>query len=255
MRLLLIFLFCLPMHVWSATTIVYNVSNDTIVDGSLDIQEMSIASITKLMTVYTVLKAEQDLDEKLKVTSNRTPNTVLNKGATLTRRELIDLALVSSDNLAALTLAQYYPQGQEGFVDRMNQHAKELNLQQTSFVEPTGLNASNSSTIADIIKLTKIVSQFDLVKNAAQLQDISFYPKIKPTKKNKVKFFNNPTSQYFGKEGVVTIKTGFTRAAGFCITMLVKVNNEVYNIVVLGAKTKQERQKLVDKMLKTIYNV
>ena len=141
----------------------------------------------------------------------------------------------------------------------MNEYAKELGLDKSNFVEPTGLNAQNYSTMQDIIKLTKIVSEFDIVKNAAQLTNVSFIPDVveKKSKKNnkkKRKVHNNPTSQYFGKEGIITIKTGFTRAAGFCITMLVKANNQLYNVVVLGAKTKQERQKLVDKMLKTIYN-
>ena len=64
----------------------------------------------------------------------------------------------------------------------------------------------------------------------------------------------NPTTRYFGKEGIITVKTGFTKAAGFCITMLVNANNQLFNITVLGAKTKQERQRLVDNMLRDIYN-
>lgn len=259
MRKLFLLVLLYPLLAFSnPTTAIYNLSNDTLVVGSLDSNELSIASITKLMTAYTVLKEEQDLDEILTVVSPRTPNTVLSKGMKLSRRELLDLSLVSSDNLAAITLAENFPGGLDVFVERMNIYARSLELQNTNFVEPTGLNAKNSSTISDVIKLTKAVSEFELVKNAAQLTEVSFIPTIEEKKKKdkkqpKRRFSNNPTSHYFGKEGVVTIKTGFTRAAGFCITMLVKANNQVYNVVVLGAKTKQERQKLVDKMLKTIY--
>ena len=60
-----------------------------------------IASISKLMTVYTVLKAEQDMDEKLTVRNKKTPTTKLVKGMRLTRKDLIELALVSSDNVAS----------------------------------------------------------------------------------------------------------------------------------------------------------
>lgn len=261
MRKLILSIFLFPLLSFAnPSTAIYNLSNDTLVTGQLESNELSIASITKLMTAYTVLKEEQDLEEKLTVISPRTPNTVLSKGMQLSRRELLDLALVSSDNLAAITLAENFPGGMDSFVERMNIHARSLDLFNTNFVEPTGLNAKNSSTISDVIKLTKAVSDFELVKNAAQLTQVSFVPSIEE-KKNKDKkkqkkrtLFNNPTSQYFGKEGIITIKTGFTRAAGFCITMLVKANNQMYNVVVLGAKTKQERQKLVDKMLKTIYN-
>jgi D-alanyl-D-alanine carboxypeptidase len=87
------------------------------------------------------------------------------------------------------------------------------------------------------------------VTNAAQARgttaDIS-----KGRKSSKVK--GNPTIKYFGGDGVITIKTGFTRAAGFCVTMLVMANNKLYNITVLGAKTKQERQKIIEKYLAVI---
>ena len=122
------------MYVFGANTIAYNVTNDTVLNGSLESPEVSIASITKLMTVYTILKSEQDLEEKLKVVSPRTPNTVLHKGMELTRRELLDLSLVSSDNLAAMTLAENYPGGASSFVIKMNEYAKELGLDKSNFV-------------------------------------------------------------------------------------------------------------------------
>jgi D-alanyl-D-alanine carboxypeptidase len=59
----------------------------------------------------------------------------------------------------------------------------------------------------------------------------------------------------FGKEGVITIKTGFTNAAGFCITMLVNCENKLYSLTVLGARTKQERKIIVEKSLQMINQV
>lgn len=243
------------MYVFGANTIAYNVTNDTVLNGSLESPEVSIASITKLMTVYTILKSEQDLTETLKVISPRTPNTILSKGMELSRKDLLELALVSSDNLAAITLGENYPGGTSAFVEKMNFYAKDIGLNNSFFVEPTGLNAGNHSTMADVVKLTNIVSEFEIVKNAAQLTNLSLTHEVSDKKKKKKrKLFTNPTSSYFGKQGIITIKTGFTKAAGFCITMLVTINDKLYNVVVLGAKTKQERQKLVEKMLKTIYN-
>lgn len=262
MRKILITLFLLPiLALASPNTIVYNVTNDTVVQGSLDSQEVSIASISKLMTVYTVLKHGQDLDEKLTVRSQRTPNTKLSKGMTLTRRELIDLALISSDNIAAITLAENFPGGHSQFVFNMNLNARELGMTNTGFVEPTGLSPMNYSTLHDIIWLTKAVSEYKIVQDAAQTQKTVATPtkKVNDKKKKKQKvqqnkIVANPTIKYFGKEGVITVKTGFTRAAGFCITMLVRSNDKLYNITVLGARTKQERQQLVEKSLATIYN-
>lgn len=263
----LVTLLLLPIFAFAKpSTVVYDVTNNTVIQGSLDNRELSIASISKLMTVYTVLKSEQDLDEKLTVRSSRTPNTKLQKGMRLTRRELIDLALVSSDNIAAITLGENYPGGMNYFVYQMNKHADELKMYHTGFVEPTGLSPMNYSSLHDIVTLTKVVSEFKQVQDAAKTQkEINANAEgVKTVKKNKnrhkvtregeKKITAHPTSNYFGREGIVTIKTGFTRAAGFCITMLVKSNDKLYNITVLGAKTKEQRTRLVEQSLKQIRN-
>jgi len=264
----LITLFLLPILAFAKpSSVVYDVTNSTVIQGSLDNTELSIASISKLMTVYTVLKADQDLDEKLTVRSARTPNTKLQKGMRLTRRELIDLALVSSDNIAAITLGENFPGGMGYFVYQMNKHADELHMYHTGFIEPTGLSPMNYSSLRDIVTLTKVVSEFKQVQDAAKTQKeinanaegVKTVKKVK--NKNKVtrdgerKITAHPTSNYFGKDGIVTIKTGFTRAAGFCITMLVRSNDKLYNITVLGAKTKQQRQNIVDASLKRIQRI
>ena len=230
---------------------VYDVTNQKVVTGSLNNTEVSIASISKLMTVYTVLKENQDLSELLTVTSKPTPNTKIVKGMVISRIDLINLSLISSDNLAAITLAENYPGGYSRFVHVMNIHAGNLGMNHTRFIEPTGLSPMNYSTIEDVITLTKEVSNYDIVRFAAKSSTI-VAENVKG--KKPVKVNGNSTSKYFGKEGIVTIKTGFTRAAGFCITMLVKVNNQLYNVTVLGARTAHERQLLVERSLKAIYN-
>lgn len=258
----MLFLLCLPTIVLAQTqTLVYNLTENKVIDGWENNIEVSIASISKLMTVYTVLKHGQDMNELLTVTGSPTPNTFIQKGMMLTRKELIQLSLISSDNLAAQTLAQNFPGGMSYFVYNMNENANHLGMKHTGFVEPTGLSPMNFSSIRDIVTLTKAVSEFDIFKLAAQAQRVIANPIIESKKKKKPikepkqrSIIHGPTSSYFGREGITVIKTGFTRAAGFCITMLVEVNNKLYNITVLGAKSKQERQKLVEKSLKEIYN-
>jgi len=259
----LLILFLLPILCFAKpTTVIYNITSDQVIDGSLNSTEVRVASITKLLTIYTVLVSNQDLDEKLTVTSKKLVNTKLTQGMKLTRKELINMALISSDNVAAVTLGENYPGGSSYFVQQMNFHAKELGMTNSGFVEPTGLSAMNFSTISDIVHLTKAVSEFDIVQLAAQSNKLITNPDVpsskkkqKPTKVSKQNsIVNNPTSVFFGREGLMAIKTGFTNAAGFCITMLVRANGKLYNIVVLGAKTKQERQQLVEKSLKLIYN-
>jgi D-alanyl-D-alanine endopeptidase (penicillin-binding protein 7) len=267
MTKIFITLLFLPLSVFANTNaVLYNITNNQIISGSLDKHEVSIASISKLMTVYTVLQADQDMNEKLTVTGNKTTNTKLTKGMRLTRRDLIELALVSSDNLAAITLAQSYPGGMSYFVYQMNEHSRHLEMTNTKFVEPTGLSPMNFSSIYDIVILSQAASEFKQVQDAAKTQKeirgtaegAKTVKKVKNKKKvthegNRT-IIAHPTSQHFGKDGVITIKTGFTRAAGFCITMLVQSNNQLYNITVLGAKTKKERQQLIDKALNKIAN-
>lgn len=264
---LILFLLIPILCIAETKSVVYNVSTQQVLHGNTESPEVSIASISKLMTVYTVLEANQDLDEKLTVTSERLNHTKLNKGMVLSRRELINLSLVSSDNLAAVTLSENYPGGRSSFIRDMNTHATLLNMEHTRFSEPTGLSPMNFSSIADVIKLTMASSQYSIIQKAAQTQSniISYFESIFSDKKKKKKqkpirepirktLITSPTSKFFGKEGVITIKTGFTRAAGFCITMLVSSNNQLYNIVVLGAKTKQERENIIKNSLNLIYN-
>lgn len=252
MRKILLSLLLTPLlALANPSTVVYNMTNQKVVTGSLDRSEVSIASISKLMTVYTVFKENQDMSELLTVQSKQTPNTKIAKGMILTRYDLVNLALISSDNLAAITLAENFPGGYTRFVHKMNIHAEELGMHHTRFIEPTGLSPMNYSSIEDIVTLTKEVSNYDMVKFAAKSTTIVAQ---NVRGKKPIAVNGNSTSKYFGKEGIVTIKTGFTRAAGFCITMLVKANDQLYNVTVLGARTAYERQVLIEKSLKVIYS-
>lgn len=261
----LIALLFLPLCVFAkATTVVYNITNNQVISGSLDKNEVSIASISKLMTVYTVLKAEQDMNEKLTVQNKKTPTTKLVKGMRLTRRDLVELALVSSDNVAAITLAENFPGGLSYFIYQMNENSRHLKMYNTGFVEPTGLSPMNFSSVHDVVILSQAVSEFKQVQAAAgtkkeireNVEGVKTVKKVKNrhkvTNEGSKTIVAHPTIKYFGQDGVITIKTGFTRAAGFCVTMLVKANDKLYNITVLGAKTKQEREKIVKNSLAVI---
>lgn len=226
-----------------------NVTDNQVLENTLPEHRGSIASISKLMTVYTVLHSKQDLTEIVPVVSKLSNNTRISKGMMLSRKDLIMLALIHSDNLAAKTLADNYTGGYEVFMSTMNKNAKELLMSNTVFYDPTGLHSGNVSSTKDIIFLTNAVSQFDIVREAAQSHDL----KVKAIKGKKTYTITaRPTINFFGKEGIVTIKTGFTNAAGFCITMLVTRQNKLYNLVILGARSSQERKYLIERSLRSI---
>lgn len=250
-KILLLLLLTPLLALANPNVVIYDVTDEKVIDGTLGTNQVSIASISKLMTAYTVLQENQDLSERLTVQSKQTPNTKISKGMILSRFDLINLSLISSDNLAAITLAENFPGGYSRFVHKMNLNAEKLGMENTRFIEPTGLSPMNYSTVEDVIKLTKEVSRYDIVKFAAKSTTI-VAENVRG--KKPVKVNGNSTSTYFGKDGIVIIKTGFTRAAGFCITMLVNKNNHLFNITVLGARTAKERQLIVEKSLKVIYS-
>lgn len=179
----------------------------------------SIASITKLMTAMVVLDAQQNLNE-LKP---------------YTRKELIQLALVKSDNQAAKNLCQYYPGGTQPCVYAMNQKAKALGLTQTKFIEPTGLSVFNVSTAEELITLVSEAKKYPEIVEASGLSEV----KIKMKKKWFV--FHN-TNPIIGREhNTIVSKTGYIRASGGCIVMLMNTDIGKRIVVVLGSKNTKTR--------------
>lgn len=179
----------------------------------------SIASITKLMTAMVVLDAKQNLNE-LKP---------------YTRKELIQLALVKSDNQAARDLCNYYPGGTHPCVYAMNKKAKSLGLTETRFLEPTGLSVFNVSTAEELIILINEAKKYPEIVEASGLSEV----KIKVRKKWFV--FHN-TNPIIGREhNTIVSKTGYIRASGGCIVMLMNTDIGKRIVVVLGSKNTKTR--------------
>lgn len=243
-----LFVLLFPISCLATNAVVYNSTTKTVLQGNICCEEVSIASISKLMTVYTVLSKNQDLNELITVPDSKTHGR-LSKGMEVSRLDLIKLALVSSDNLAAITLAENYPGGEAKFVLAMNEYAKQLNMEHTRFIEPTGLSIMNYSTPRDVIIMTNELSKHKIFREAGQTKELSI---LAHKNKRLVVIHSRPTSTYFGHENVVALKTGFTNAAGFCITMIVNSNNQLYNIVILGSRTPSERNRILKELLSKI---
>ncbi len=114
-----------------------------------------IASITKLMTALVVLDGQQPLDEVIKITADdrwkgKGAFSHIPVGAKLTRGDLLRLALMASENLAARSLGRNYPGGLTAFVRTMNAKAKALGMTKTRFDDPSGLSSLNVSNARDL---------------------------------------------------------------------------------------------------------
>jgi D-alanyl-D-alanine carboxypeptidase len=205
---------------------------------------LPIASLTKLMTALVVFEEGYDLNEKVlisKQAASREDVPVfgnLKEGEELKVEELLELSLVYSSNDAAFALSEKIP----NFVEKMNNLAKKLGMENTYFSNPTGLD-SNYSTAQDLVKLTKYI-----LKNHPQIFEISRRPP-------KYKLDNGIYSIFLPKE-IIGGKTGYTPEAGGCLLFIFRDEKEpniFYINLILGAQSIQgrveEMQKLVDWIL------
>src|SRR5690606_40513138 len=110
------------------------------------------------LTGEEVVTDKADIDY-LKGTSSRLP-----MGTRLTRREMLRLALMSSENRAASALARYYPGGKAAFIDAMNRKASNLGMNRTTFADSTGLTPRNVSTAGDLVKMVAAASNYPLIR-------------------------------------------------------------------------------------------
>ncbi len=203
----------------TATSWLVATAEGNIIQSENMYQQRSIASITKLMTVMVVLDADQDLDTYIKP---------------YTRRELLQLAIVHSDNRASETLCKHYPTGRDGCIQAMNRKAHFLGMLDTKFVDPTGLGVMNYSTAYDLIKLVKAAELYSEIVQASRLSEV----KIKHKKKFLV--FRNTNPLTATKEFIVS-KTGYIRAAGGCIVMMVDTDFGRRIVVLLNSKNTKTR--------------
>jgi D-alanyl-D-alanine endopeptidase (penicillin-binding protein 7) len=200
----------------------------------------SIASITKLFTAITILRSGVDLDEKVKVagkSGGRFP-----RGTMVSRNDLMKAMLISSDNLAAETLANTYPGGFGVYIEDANRWITGWGLIDTQVVDASGLLAGNVSSVNDLVKfLAKIQDNAVIRKITQERQTTVAVPKGKKTIKINLK---NTNSTLFDFDNILISKTGTTNAAGKCVIMLVEKNKDLHAVVVLGQKNAKERSTL-----------
>lgn len=187
-----------------------------------------IASITKLMTVMVVLDSNPNLQQEIKNF----------RGLTVTRQQLIDLAVVHSDNKAADLLCKMYNTGYQSCIDAMNIKAQQLGMYQTVFADSTGLDNRNISSPKDLIKLLQAAEKYSIIVNASNRSSIEL---MKKRKRKFVKWRVNNTNPLVSKYNVIVSKTGYVRASGGCLVMSAYVNGKKKLFVVLNSKTTRTR--------------
>lgn len=208
--------------------LVYNKSSDA---------PLPIASITKLMTAIVILDSKLPLNEKITITKEdrdlvRLTGSRLKYGAKLRRKELIQLALMSSENRAAAALGRTYPGGTSAFVKAMNNKAKALGMKHSHFADPAGLKAENVASPQDLVTLLRTAKDFPLIHQATTQKQLTVYPY---KTKGPLKYVNTNRLLKNKKWDIELSKTGYINEAGRCLVMEAEILGEPLFIVLLNS--------------------
>ena len=140
-----------------------------------------IASITKLMTAMVILDSDLDLQEKIAITKDdrdliQLTGSRLKYGAALTRKQMLQLALMSSENRAANALARTWPEGKAAFVAAMNKKARALGMHASHFSDPAGLDPGNVASAHDTALMVRAAMSYPLIRNATTTRSARVRP-------------------------------------------------------------------------------
>jgi D-alanyl-D-alanine endopeptidase (penicillin-binding protein 7) len=202
---------------------------------------LPIASLTKLMTGMVVMDSKQDLDEVLRVTDDdvdrhKFSSSRLPVGASMTRRELLHIALMSSENRAAAALGRNYPGGISAFVAAMNAKARQLGMRDTQYVDSSGLSSRNVSSGRDLAKLV-MAAHGDPV-----LREFSTTPNSTVQASGRTMHYRNTNYLVSLPDWNIGLqKTGFINEAGRCLVMQAMIHGRNVVMVFLDSKGKMSR--------------
>lgn len=202
-----------------------------------------IASITKLMTAMVTLDAGLPLDEEITITQEILPTvqgaklrSALRIGDKVTRNDLLKIALMASENRAAAALGISYPGGLDLFVEAMNAKARLIGMNDSRFVEPTGLSAENVSSAGDLARLVDAAHTYPLIREYSTAKSHEMrMGKRKLSYQNTNRLVSSPAWE------IGLQKTGFIRAAGRCLVMQANIEARSLIIVLLDSVGKYTR--------------
>ena len=202
---------------------------------------LPIASITKLMTGLLVSEAKLPMDENITITqadvdTEKGSTSRLSVGAVLSRGELLHLALMASENRAAHALGRTYPGGLAHFVGLMNNRATSLGMNDTNYVEPTGLSSKNQSSARDLATLVSFAH------GDPALRALSTSTGAQVAVGRRTLQYNNTNRLVKNPAWEIGIqKTGYISEAGQCLVMQAKVAGRKVIMVFLDSAGKLSR--------------
>jgi len=225
----------------SAAAIVQDQETGEILYGKNASAVAPIASITKLMTAMVVLDAGLDLNETITISAEdmdalKGTRSRLKPGASLSRDELLRIALMASENRAAAALGRSYPGGIEAFTRAMNHKAQMLGMNGSHFGDSTGLSSANVSSAEDLAKLVRAAHQYELIRSYTTMTGHEVHVAGRP-----LAYRNTNRLVANGSWNIGLSKTGFTNDAGRCLVLQAKLAERQVIIVLLDSWGKLSR--------------
>ena len=225
----------------SSVALVVDQETNEVLFSKNDQAVLPIASLTKLMTGVLVSEARLNMDEVITISqadvdTEKGSSSRLQVGTQLSRGELLHLALMSSENRAAHALGRSFPGGLPLFVNLMNSKAKLIGMNDTSYVEPTGLSSKNQSSARDLAKLVKF-AYADPV-----LRELSTSPGYQVAVGKRTLQYNNTNRLVKNPSWDIGLqKTGYISEAGQCLVMQTKIAGRKLIMVFLDSAGKFSR--------------
>ncbi|RCX08197.1 D-alanyl-D-alanine endopeptidase [Extensimonas vulgaris] len=230
-----------PLDLKSSVALVLDQDTHEVLLSKNDHAVLPIASLTKLMTGLLVVQARLPLDEPITITQDdvdteKGSHSRLAVGTTLSRGEMLHLALMSSENRAAHALGRTYPGGLDAFVALMNAKARQLGMTSTRYVEPTGLSSSNQSSARDLAVLVNTAYAEPLMR------ELTTSPGYEVAVGNRTLQYNNTNRLVKNPDWDIGLqKTGYISEAGRCLVMQTKIAGRRLIMVFLDSAGKLSR--------------
>lgn len=264
MRAIFLYIFCFiitpfshAFELHSKAAIITDRTENTIVYEKNADKKMPIASLTKLVSALVVLEKPNTLDRNITISKQdvdylKKSSSRLPVGATINSTAALNISLMSSENRATSALARLTAKDLPRFANLMNEKVKSFSLYNTSFADPTGLSPRNVSTAREYEVILSHAGQNPLIRSFSSLEATAIKAK------NKVLWYKNSNPLYHNfddKIKLITSKTGYTKEAGRCIAYQIEINQRIFNIVLLGSNSKQQRATDMNNINNYLYSI
>lgn len=237
--LLPINIYALDFDIYSENAILYNTKENKIMYEKNSKEKISIASLTKITTAIVAIENIKDLDEKVTITNDDfkglyEANAALagfRVGQEVTYRDLLYGLMLPSGAEAARALERNIAGSEEDFIKLMNAKSKELKLENTHYINPTGLDDPNHySTVNDVLTVFKYALSNKDFKEIVTAK--------KYTTSDKSITFRSTLSKLSGldMDYVLGGKTGTTDDAGLCLATLANYDDTDFILVTAKAE-------------------